>query len=107
MITQKDNFEDYYLPIPEFLKIIDPKRANYQIWIDKPYLLIRHVNETTRFLHELVGKQLSEIDPLTKPEAYEALSSIAKEVSKLYETSQSCGIEYFLTNIFNNLEKKA
>lgn len=107
MTSERYKSEDCCVPLPEFLKVIDPRHANWQICIDKSYLLVRHVNETTRFLGELVGKQLSEIDPLTEPEAHEALSSIAKDVSKLYQTSQSCGIEYFLTNIFNNLEKKA
>src|SRR5271157_336872 len=98
--------ENYHVPLPEFLKIINSKHANWHIFIDKPYMLIRHVSETARFLGELIENQLSELDPLTEPEGYKALSSIAKGISKFSETNQSLGIEYYLKNVLNNLEKE-
>ena len=105
MISEENKFENYHhVPLSEFLKTVDPRHANWQICIDKPYLFIRHVTETSSFLDELVKKQLSEIDPLKEPEAHEALSSIAKDIYKFYKTSQSLGIDYYLTIVSKNLE---
>lgn len=105
MTLEEHKFEDCnHLQLSEFLNTVDPRHANWQICIDKPYLFIRYVNETSRFLHQLVKKQLSEIDPLTEPEAHEALSSIAKYISKFYKTSQSLGIDYYLTIVSKNVE---
>ena len=107
MTAQKDNFENFCAPLSEYVEIIDPRHAKLHICLDEPYLLMKYVSETTRFLGKLLKKQLSEMDPLTEPEKHKALSSIAEDVSKLWASSASLGLEYYLTGILDYLEKKA
>jgi|GEM_PF-7062983 hypothetical protein len=107
MTIQKDNFENCSVPLLEYVDINDPRQAKCYVYLDKTFLFIRYISESTRFLGELLKKDLLEIDPLKEPEKHKVLTLIAEDVSKLHSSSSASGWEYFFENLFNHLEKKA
>lgn len=107
MKTQKNNSENCRVPLLEYMKKTESRNASCYICLDKPYLLIKYVSESTWFLGELLKQQLSEIDPLAEPDTHKALTSIAKDVSKLWTSSTSHSLEYYFTDMLDYLENKA
>jgi hypothetical protein len=46
--------------------------------LDKPYALLKHISESSRFHHQLVKTQMEQVDPLIEPELYQTLRSLAE-----------------------------
>jgi ADP-glucose pyrophosphorylase len=50
----------------------------------KPYALLKHISESTRFQQKLIKTQMDLVDPLVEPEMYKTLRSLAEYVLQLW-----------------------
>lgn len=72
------NFRNFNGQFVDRMMKTDPKYSLEYDSLDKPYALIKHISESSRFNHKLVKTQMEQIDPLKEPELYQTLRSLAE-----------------------------
>ena len=65
----------------------DSKHGEEYDICDKPYALLRHISESSRFDHKLIKTQMAQVDPLIEPGLYDTLYSLAECLLKLWTLS--------------------
>jgi len=78
------SLENFHGPFIEAVMKTDSKHGEEYDSCDKPYALLRHISESSRFDHKLVKTQMAQIDSLIEPELYDTLYSLAECLLKLW-----------------------
>jgi hypothetical protein len=78
------NIENFYRQFIESMMKTDSKRGDEYDICDKPYALLRHISESSRFEYKLIKTQMAQIDSRIEPELYDTLYSLAECLLKLW-----------------------
>jgi hypothetical protein len=78
------NLENCHGPFLDAMMKIDSKHAEEYDICYKPYALLRHISESSRFQLKLIKMQMAQVDPLIEPELYRTLRSLGEYELKLW-----------------------